>query len=61
MHRAEMEEYNPPDFHPTRIDLETFNGWIEEVRREGQERLWILRTEKEKMKTIMKQEAHIRY
>ena len=61
MHRAEKEQFRLPDFHPTQIDLETFNGWIEEVSREDRERLWTLRAEKEKMKIIMKQEAHIRY
>jgi len=60
MHRHETDPHRVPDFHPTPIDLETFNGWVEEVRKEDRERLWELRKEKERMQIIMQQEAELR-
>jgi hypothetical protein len=60
MHRQDIDPHRIPDFHPTPIDLETFNGWVEEVRQEDHERLWILRKEKERTKIIMQQEAELR-
>lgn len=61
MHRQDIDPYRVPDFHPAQIDLETFNGWLEEVRQEDHERLWALRKEKERIKLIMQQEAEQRY
>lgn len=61
MHRDDVDPFHLPDFKPTNIDMETFNSWVEEVNREAQERLHILRAEKEKMKEAMQQEARQRF
>lgn len=61
MHRQDVDLFRAPDFHPTEIDLATFDGWIQEIWEEDHQRLWERRKEKDKKRIILKQEADLRY